>query len=322
MTEEMDALNQQLLGDAGFIRWFEETYSAKSQENYFRSLRRLSRQGVNLTSRDSFREWVHTQRKQGLLDRTLNVYIKAFNAVLRYRHEERILFFHTSRPFKRNRATIEDYRAMVSACTGWMGKRDRFVVELLFKTGVRYAELAALAVDDFKDDVLLTRAGKGQKTREIFLLPTVKEAFRQYMAVRPVTSDTGLLLSRYGRRITPSGGRNMVYRIARKAGVKFSPHMARRFYARYLWTSGVMPDVVRLQMGHESYDTTLEYIEPDQSDAMRLMKKEAKRLDFDEKTRIQIPEGFGLSAPAGCYAHVTASLCDLNPVMLEACYEF
>ena len=299
MTEGMDALNQELLRDAGFIRWFEERYSAKSQENYFRSLRRLARQGVDLSSRDSFREWVHTQRRKGLLDRTLNVYIKAFNTVLRYRQEERILFFHTSRPFRRNRATIEDYKAMVSVCTGWMGSRDRLVVELLFKTGVRYAELAALAIDDFAGDVLLIRAGKGQKTREIFLLPTVREAYRTYMAVRPATGDTALLLSRYGRRITPSGGRNMVYRIAQRAGVKFSPHMARRFYARYLWTNGVMPDVVRLQMGHESYDTTLEYIEPDQSDAMRMMKKEAKRLDFDERTRVQIPEGFELDALAG-----------------------
>ena len=41
-----------------FYDWLQERYKHKTISNYLRALRHLEREGVNLDSKDSFREWI------------------------------------------------------------------------------------------------------------------------------------------------------------------------------------------------------------------------------------------------------------------------
>src|SRR3954453_14314261 len=73
-----------------------------------------------------------------------------------------------------------------------IGLRDRSIMELLFSTGLRIAELVALNVDQvgFLNDKNLARTyelsivGKGKHIRTIFISPRAAEWLRAYLAIR------------------------------------------------------------------------------------------------------------------------------------------
>ncbi len=79
------------------------------------------------------------------------------------------------------------------------GVRDRAILEVLYSTGIRRAELASLAVTDIDHErqTLLVRQGKGRKDRMIPIGPRALAWVRRYLAeVRPrlVTQpDDGIL---------------------------------------------------------------------------------------------------------------------------------
>ena len=269
-----------------FLDYIQEKYALKTQVNYLRSLRHLEAQGIILEDKDSFRSWAISQRNKGTRDRTINVYLKSYNAYLDFLQLPRFRPYKTYDSVKRDRATMDDYRLLLQACRGYTEPRDRLIVELLFKAGIRYRELISLSLDNITEDTIIVEAGKNQKYREIVTFPSVYEAYQAYLPfrsqlVRKSNRNTkALLVSQYGEPVTPEGGRNVIYRIAKRAGIEFSPHRARRFFARHLWESGVKVELIQKAMGHEKLDTTLTYISPDGTDAFREMRDKMKKLDF------------------------------------------
>ena len=269
-----------------FLDYIQEKYALKTQVNYLRSLRHLEAQGIILEDKDSFRSWAIAQRNKGTRDRTINVYLKSYNAYLDFLQLPRFRPYKTYDSVKRDRATMDDYRLLLKGCRGYTEPRDTLIVELLFKAGIRYRELISLSVDNITGDKIIVEAGKNQKYREIVTFPSVYEAYQAYLPFRSQLirrsnrNTTALLVSQYGEPVTPEGGRNVIYRIAKRAGIEFSPHRARRFFARHLWESGVKVELIQKAMGHEKLDTTLTYISPDGTDAFREMREKMKKLDF------------------------------------------
>jgi len=45
--------------------------------NTMRSLRHLIKEGVDLNNRESFKNWILKMKRKGVMDKTLNIYIKA-----------------------------------------------------------------------------------------------------------------------------------------------------------------------------------------------------------------------------------------------------
>ena len=269
-----------------FLDYIQEKYALKTQVNYLRSLRHLEAQGIILEDKDSFRSWAIAQRNKGTRDRTINVYLKSYNAYLDFLQLPRFRPYKTYDSVKRDRATMDDYRLLLKGCRGYTEPRDTLIVELLFKAGIRYRELISLSVDNITGDKIIVEAGKNQKYREIVTFPSVYEAYQAYLPFRSQLirrsnrNTTALLVSQYGEPVTPEGGRNVIYRIAKRAGIEFSPHRARRFFARHLWESGVKVELIQKAMGHEKLDTTLTYISPDGTDAFEEMREKMKKLDF------------------------------------------
>ncbi len=284
-----------------FYDWLQERYKHKTISNYLRALRHLEREGVNLDSKDSFREWILKERNKGTLERTLNAYIKPYNSYISFLGIQRFKPFRNQKSIKRTRATMEDYEKLVSACRGYTAPRDRLMVEILFKAGLRYIEIVHLTVDDFnlEDDKIIVRAGKNEKYREVPLFPSVKDAFLKYLPFRQaliekINKNTrSLMVTQYGKPVTDDGGHNIIDRISKRAGISFSPHRARRFYGRYLWENGLKPELIQQLLGHNSVGTTMIYIQPDAEDAFSEVRKYMKKLDFRR------PQGKGLKETVG-----------------------
>ena len=80
---------------------------------------------------------------------------------------------------------------------GWIGKRDRAILLLLYGCGMRVSECLDLRSDDIpkvirKKGAIITVTGKGNKQRIVPVLPIVIEAVRAYRKACPLPTDGDL----------------------------------------------------------------------------------------------------------------------------------
>jgi integrase/recombinase XerC len=154
-----------------------------------------------------------------------------------------------------------------NATTEAIATRDRLVVELLYASGIRVAELVALdrlAVDQPRR--LLSVIGKGNKQRTVPFGVPAQLALRDWLTIgRPVlaTAESGdaLLLGARGRRLDQRAARRVVHeRIARVEGAPdIGPHGLRHSAATHLLEGGADLRAVQELLGHSSLATTQIY---------------------------------------------------------------
>ena len=151
--------------------------------------------------------------------------------------------------------------------------RDSAMLELLFSTGLRVAELCALNRDtmDFTQDNFSVR-GKGEKVRIVFLSPSAKAALHVYLERRvdieealfvPVARNGAVTQSGGARelRLTPRSVERIVAFYARKSGIakKVTPHVIRHAFATDLLANGADIRSVQALLGHANIATTQIY---------------------------------------------------------------
>jgi len=73
--------------------------------NTMRSLRHLIKEGVDLNNRESFKSWILKMKSEGVMDKTLNIYLKAYNRYLEWKGEEKIKPYKEMKLFKAARST-------------------------------------------------------------------------------------------------------------------------------------------------------------------------------------------------------------------------
>jgi len=140
--------------------------------------------------------------------------------------------------------------------------RDHAIMELLYESGVRRAEVAGINLNDAdlrRRTILVT--GKGNKQRIVIINETTARAIADYLGVRPRSQDEALFLGRSGRRLTPRHIWHIFHTIYKISGVRLaaSPHTMRHSFATHLLEHGV--DLVTIQelLGHQSLATTQIY---------------------------------------------------------------
>ncbi len=152
-----------------------------------------------------------------------------------------------------------------------LGKRDRAMLELMYATGVRVAELTTLdlADVDFRNQ-LVRVTGKRRKQRIVPFGDPAGEAIRNYLGVRdkflfnaPVSKreDEALFLNYQGTRITTRSVGRMVEKYIRLcAGMhNISPHALRHSFATHLLDSGADLRDIQELLGHARLSTTQVY---------------------------------------------------------------
>jgi site-specific recombinase XerD len=155
--------------------------------------------------------------------------------------------------------------------------RDKAILELLFSTGLRVAELCALNSDiDLSRDDLSVR-GKGEKVRVVFLSPTAKEAVAAYIKARTDMEEALFVDGRATKlhRITPRDVQRHIKKYAAIAGItkKVSPHTLRHVFATDLLSNGADLRSVQALLGHASINTTQIYTHVTDSHLREVHKK-------------------------------------------------
>jgi integrase/recombinase XerC len=144
--------------------------------------------------------------------------------------------------------------------------RDRAILELLYSSGLRLAELHGLNVGDVDLEAGTVRVlGKGRKERISPVGREAAEAIRSYLdtgrEVDEADPDRCLFVARTGRRLSRRQIQRIVARWLASAtgGEVLSPHALRHTFATHLLDEGADLLAVKELLGHASLSTTRIY---------------------------------------------------------------
>lgn len=165
---------------------------------------------------------------------------------------------------------LPEIRKLLDACHGDNEQRDRAILLTLLDTGIRAFELIALDLGDadLMRGAVIVRAGKGGKCRTVFLGQTTRKAIRRYLKGRTrLADDNPLFLTVGGDRLTYSGLRQILRRLADQAGIKEpGAHDFRRAFALAMLRNGADLLTVSRLLGHSSLSVTQRYLNLNDAD--------------------------------------------------------
>ena len=159
--------------------------------------------------------------------------------------------------------------------------RDVAILELLYGTGIREAELANMRQGDIDLVSGLIRVeGKGSRERLVPLTRLAIQAIKTYIATtRSRQAKSGknygyLFLTRSGRPMYRHDVWRVVKKYARLSGlIKVSPHILRHCYATHLYLKGADLRLIQKALGHSSISTTQIYTHVNIEQLKKAIKK-------------------------------------------------
>ncbi len=138
--------------------------------------------------------------------------------------------------------------------------RDSMIIDILYSTGLRRAELINLKKSDiYFDDQVIKVLGKRNKERLVPMLPGLVKKLKLY--TKNIKEDSFLLQSKNGNKISPS----TIYRVVNKylrsisTKTKISPHVLRHTFATHILNNGADINSIKEILGHKSLASTQIY---------------------------------------------------------------
>jgi integrase/recombinase XerC len=268
---------------AGFRRHLaiERRLSAHTDSNYARDLAAL----VQYCDRHRLQDWAALDSQHvrtfaahshaaGLAPRSIQRRLSAVRSFCNYLVRERALLGNPAHEIRAPKAArrlphtldADQMAQLLNVAPGEaLFARDHALVELLYSSGLRLAELVGLdLVDlDLKDRTVRV-LGKGKKARIIPVGKKAVQALERWLRERSALAkpaDTAVFTGRNGGRL---GARAVQLRVAawarrRGLGVPVHPHLFRHSFASHLLeSSGELRGVQEL-LGHADISTTQIY---------------------------------------------------------------
>lgn len=159
--------------------------------------------------------------------------------------------------------------------------RDRALALLLFYTGIRIGECAALDIEDVplsaRRGQVIIRSGKGDYYREVPLNAQVRPALKAWLQERaqrfPTVTLPALFLNRQGQRLSIRSLDLALRRLGQEAGLTLSAHALRHTCLTTLVRQGVDLMLVAEIAGHKRLETTRRYCLPSAQDREAAMDR-------------------------------------------------
>ena len=248
---------------------------------HFRRARPKNPPKWHLIPADEFREHLFEMMKRGLARATVRAEFAALRSFYKFLSERHGLTHDPLKGVQLPRAprrlphplTTTQVEGLLAApavreknkqAPAWMAARDVAMLELLYSSGLRLAELAALNVEDLDVYSETVRVlGKGRKERICPMGGPALEAISRYRHAAGVPSGP-LFLNKLRRR----RGRRGVWLALRRSlpaaadalnGVPVSPHKLRHSFATHLLDAGADLRSVQELLGHAHLATTQIY---------------------------------------------------------------
>ena len=224
----------------------------KSRERVADYLQSIDKTDIKLKDiTPSFIEGYQNYCLKTLKTNTTNKQLKMLKKILSFAVKERLLevnpFQMTLKEEKLDyhTLTIDDVKYLLSVeitDKRIASIRDLFVFQSM--TGLSYADMASLSMDDIKDDVIIKRRKKTDVQFVIPVLPIAKSILEKYEYRLPIISN-----QKYNQYLKVLGD-------VCKMPMSLHSHLARHSYACILLNSGVEMKTISKTLGHSSMRTT------------------------------------------------------------------
>ena len=277
-----------------FLDWLdiEKGLSNKSQENYSRFLKKfidwleennledLKPHELSPAHIWDYRVYLSRQSKKPLKKSTQNYYLIALRSFLNYFANQDILSLPAEKiklakdkdEKKVNFLTLEQIEKLFSTpnTSKRSGLRDRTILETLFSTGLRIAELVSLNREQINlkpmtKDLEVGIVGKGNRPRTVYFSERTVYWLRKYLDTRK-DKEKALFINYQGRknssrRLTDRSIERTIKKYALMAGLptNTTPHTLRHSFATDLLTQGADLRVIQEFLGHRNISTTQVY---------------------------------------------------------------
>lgn len=255
-------------------------------DSYARDLRGLAafaaEEGRTLETLDrrALEAFVRRQRTAGLSPRSVARGIAAVRGFYRFLVLDRRLTDNPADDLRAPKAwpalpkflSVEEVDTLIAQpdVTTPRGLRDRAMIELLYATGMRVAELVSVRAIDLRlDEEYLTCVGKGSKER---IIPIGEEATRwvrryqhegrpRLAPQRKEIRSLRLFLNARGGPLSRVGFWKILRAYGRRAGMPggLSPHVLRHSFATHLLERGADLRAIQMMLGHADLSTTQIY---------------------------------------------------------------
>jgi len=154
--------------------------------------------------------------------------------------------------------TKEEIKKMIKAASNL---KSRLIVEILYSSGLRIAELLSLKIEDLDLHEKTGKVmGKGNKERVIFISEKLVRHIFKYQKKFHINSGY-LFIGKDNQPIKPRNVQKIISNLAKKAGInkKITPHKFRHSFATHLLDSGANLREVQELLGHADLRTTQIY---------------------------------------------------------------
>ncbi len=160
---------------------------------------------------------------------------------------------------------------------GWVGKRDKAILLLLYGCGLRIGEALALNIKDVPAGDALRVAGKGNKTREVPIIPEIKATIDDYLTSCPhtLTKNDPLFVGVRGKRLLANNYAKKIVQLRDILGLPESAtaHAFRHSFATHLLAKDGDLRTIQELLGHVKLSTTQRYTKVDSKRLMDVYDK-------------------------------------------------
>ena len=228
--------------------------------------------GPKDVTKDDLRSFLVHLKKRNLKSTTIDRIFTCLSGFYEFLIAEELIDYNPVTPFrkyylrayKKNNDTeirklieVEDASRLVNSI---LDSRDKCVLVLLFKTGMRVGELVSLDLDDVdlaKGEITLKHSKK-RSNRVLYIDNETVAVMSRWLVAREnrtESDEVALFINKFGRRISKLGIENMTKKHAERVGLydpnsrkledKFTPHCCRHWFVTHLIRSGMPRDFVK-----------------------------------------------------------------------------